>query len=302
MNLRPTLIVITVALEAESACWGARCTTVLDSAAMREYETYVATAEPVMAARFAGGELSWLDNAARNEASTRLAAGKLIRRNVSDAILNRRIAGQNGTVIDWVGAIRIRRTSLAGLRGVLGDYERYAAIYRPMIFECQAKQATTSTYDVTLGLHNQFRFASLFPQHYSFRVRARMDYSAETRTGVPELFVHLYSYDIRESDSGMPGKTDFMEPYHDHGIMWALNSWWRARQQGTDVYLEFETITLARSAQDFACRVGIIPVPKSIVSTAMDSIPAESLEIILARTKMECERRASGPPETASGK
>jgi hypothetical protein len=302
MKLLPTSFLIVVVLELGSVCRAARCTTVLDSGALREYEVYVAAAESAMSVRFASGELSWLPNAARGESYAQLAAGKLIRRNISDPGLNRRIADQNGTVIDWIGAIRIRHTSLAELRAVLEDYGRYASIYSPMIFQCQAKQSAGSKYDVTLGLHNQFRLASLFPQHYSFRVKARMDYSERARAGPPELVAHLHSDEIRESDSGVPGRTDFLQPYHDHGIMWALNSWWRARQQGPDLYLEFETVTLARSAQEFACKLGIIPVPRSIVSGAMDSIPAESVEIVLAGTKAECERRASGPPVTASGR
>lgn len=285
-----------------SLCWGARCTTVLDFAALREYEDYVATAEPAMAARFEAGELSWVPDSARREASAQLAAGKLVRWNISDPALNRRIASQNGTIIDWVGAVRIRRTNLADLRAVLEDYGRYADVYRPMIFECHAAQTAATAYDATIGLNNKFRFASVFPQHYSFRVKARISYSIGGQRSVPasELLVHLRSNEIRESDSGEPGRLDFLEPYHDHGIMWALNSWWRIRQQGPDLYFEFESITLARSAQQFACKLGIIPVPRSIVSSAMDSIPAESLETVLVGTRAECARRASGLGARAS--
>jgi hypothetical protein len=268
----------------------------MDFAAFHEYEAYVAASEPAMAARFQSGELSWLPDLARAAASTQLAVGKLIRWNTSDSVVNQRLAGQNGTIIDWVGAVRIRRTRLPELRAVLEDYNRYAEVYRPMIFECRAAQITASTYDATIGLNNKFRFASVFPQHYSFRVRARISYTNAEPNGVPDsqLFVHLRSDEIRESDSGVPGRMDLLEPYHDHGIMWALNSWWRARQQGPDLYLEFESVTLARSAQQFACRLGIIPVPRSIVSSAMDSIPAESLETVLAGTRAECARRAAG--------
>jgi len=99
----------------------------------------------------------------------------------------------------------------------------------------------------------------------------------------------------------VPGRSDFLEPYHDHGIMWALNAYWRARQRGTDLYLEFETITLARSVQTFACKIGFVPVPKSIVSAAMDSLPAESVTVILEGTRAECERRASRPALNLSG-
>ena len=225
--------------------------------------------------------------------------------NISDAVLNRRIAGQNGTVIHWIGAIRIRGSSLTELKSVLQDYDRYDRIYQPMVFECKAQRdggGPLAVYDVILGLHSAFRFASLFPQSYAFRVKARIDHSAASSLpGVSALRVHLRASEIRESDSGVPGRTDFLEPYHDHGIMWALNAYWRARQRGADLYLEFETITLARSAQAFACKIGFVPVPKSIVSAAMESIPADSVTVILEGTKAECERRALRPPLRVSG-
>jgi hypothetical protein len=105
--------------------------------------------------------------------------------------------------------------------------------------------------------------------------------------------VHLGSNEIRESDSGVPGQDDLLERYHDHGIMWALNAYWRARQRGPDLYLEFESITLARSVEAFSCKLGFFRVPRSIVSSAMDSLPAESVGVILEGTKAECERRAA---------
>jgi hypothetical protein len=291
MKLIPVLIA--VAWGSASGCWAARCTTVLDSGALREYEMYVAASESAMAAKFETRELSWVPDSGRIDATAKLLSGKLVRWNISDPGLNQRIAGRNGTVIDWVGAVLIRRTKLADLRAVLEDYGLYASIYRPMIFESQAKRTSATTFDAIFGLYNKFRFASLFPQQYSFRMKARIDYSEGTHKASPDLLVHLRSDEIRESDSGVPGKTDYLEPHHDHGIMWALNSWWRAREQGPDLYLEFETITLARSVQEFACKLGIIPVPKSIIAAVMDALPAESLESVLAGTKAECERRAS---------
>jgi hypothetical protein len=286
-------------------CWAARCTTVVEPRVLREYGDYVAAAEQQMSSRFDSGELSWVPDYASGEAAARLASGKLVRWNIGDAALNRRIAAQNGTLIHWIGAIRIPGASLTDLKSVLEDYDRYDRIYRPMVFECKAQRngdAPHAVYDVILGLHNAFRFASLFPQHYAFRVKARIDHSSgASLPGVSALRVHLRASEIRESDSGMPGRTDFLEPYHDHGIMWALNAYWRARQRGTGLYLEFETITLARSVQAFVCKIGFVPVPKSIVSAAMDSLPADSVTVILEGTKAECERRALRSPLNASG-
>ena len=286
------------------ACWAARCTTVPDPGVLREYDRYVAAAEQAMSSRFDSRELAWVPDSASREAAARLASGKLVRWNISDAALNRRIAARNGTVIHWIGAIRIRGASIADLRSVLEHYDAYDRIYQPMVFECRAQRngsGPDAAYDVTLGLHSTFRFASLFPQHYSFRVKARVDYSSRNIPGASQLRAHLGASEIRESDSGVPGGTDFLEPYHDHGIMWSLNAYWRARQRGTGLYLEFETITLARSAQAFACKIGFVPVPRSIVSAAMDSLPADSVATILEGTRAECERRVLRPLVNGSG-
>jgi hypothetical protein len=82
--------------------------------------------------------------------------------------------------------------------------------------------------------------------------------------------------------------------------MWDLNTYWRARQAGPDLYVEFEFVSLARSVQEFMCRIGIIPVPKAVVSRVIDTLPSESVELMLAATKAECERRTSGRASGAS--
>ena len=269
----------------------ARCTTVMDASLLAEYRSYVTHAEEMMAVRFGSGDLAWLTGSALITAAAELSSGKLVRSNISDAALNVRIANKDGTVIHWVGAVRIRGTTVARVESVLQDYDHYNRIYRPMIYECRAKPNRGTGYDATLGLYHRFRLASVFPQHYAFRVLGRIDYSDATRG---PLAMHLRSDEIYESDSGLPGRNDFLAQYHDHGIMWALNAYWRARQSGPDVYFEFETITLARSVQAFVCRLGFIPVPKSIIATVMETLPAESLETILERTRSECESRTGG--------
>ncbi|HLY19574.1 MAG TPA: hypothetical protein VKR61_20245 [Bryobacteraceae bacterium] len=283
-------------------CWGARCTTVLDPAILREYQDYVARVRQAAASRNPV-ELWWVPQSESAEAAARLASGKVVRSNISDAALNRRIARQNGTVIHWIGAVRIRGTTLAALKSVLEDYSRYDRIYRPLIFDCKAERAAEgppAAYHVTFGLHSAYRFASIFLQHYTFRVDARIEHSGINPPDAPELRVYLAANEIRESDSGVPGRHDLLARYHDHGIMWDMTAFWRALPSGPDVYLEFETITLARSVESFACNLGIIPVPRSVVAAAMDSLPAQSVETILQGTKAECERAVARPAREAS--
>jgi hypothetical protein len=283
---------VAVLLAAGTLCWAARCTTVAPPGVLREYDTYVAAAEQAMDRRFDSGELAWVPAQEAKQAAVKLASGLLVRWNVSDAALNERLAGQNGTVIHWIGAVRIPGATLADVRSVLEDFDGYARIYHPMVFQCQAVRnmdVPHTAYDLTLGLQSEFKVAALFPQHYAFRAKARIDL---TSGGGSSFGMHLTASEIRESDSGVPGRADFLEPYHDHGIMWGLNAYWRARQQGPNVYLEFESITLARSVREFVCKIGFVPIPKSIVVSAMDSLPADCVNVILEGTRAECARRA----------
>ncbi len=285
--------VVLLALACGGVAWSARCTTVLNTLGLQEYESYVTRTEQAMSARFERGELAWVPDSARQEARAELNAGRQVRWNVSDASVNTRIADLNATVIDWIGAIRIRSARIPDLVAVLQDYNRYATIYRPMIFESRSQPIAGSqpvAYDVIWGMQNTYRAVSVFPQQYSFQVKSRAEYSGDGVQPGSMLLVHSRSSEIRESDSGVAGRIDFLEPYHDHGILWALNMYWRARQSGPDLYLELQAITLTRSVQDFKCKIGLFPVPKLIVSSVMDSIPSESLSLMLAATKAECER------------
>jgi hypothetical protein len=304
MMNRVRLCLVLAALIAISAgaSWAARCTTALDARLVPEYENYVKRLEGAMASRLAAGELSWVPEDARKDAAAQLQSGRQIRWNVSDQTTNQRVAGMNGTVINWVGAIRIKSSRLQDLREVLQDYSRYGSIYNPLIYDCRAKplDASGSSFDVTYGFQNTYRAASVFPQHYSFEVKARTDYSDSVSNGNRVLLVHSRSDQIRESDSGVPGRNDLLEPNQDHGIMWDLNTYWRARQAGPDLYVEFEFVSLARSVQEFMCRIGFFPIPKSVVSRVIDTLPSESVELMLAATKTECERRTAGRASGAS--
>jgi hypothetical protein len=149
----------------------ARCTTVMDPQAMRAYERYVATAAQMMPARFAARELAWIPELARHDVEAKFRAGKLVRWNLSDAKVNRGLAAHNGTILHWIGAIRIAGAQVAELRSVLDDYASYSRIYHPMVFASRATRLAAegeTRYDIALHLHQEFRFASLFPQHYAF--------------------------------------------------------------------------------------------------------------------------------------
>jgi hypothetical protein len=295
LSLRSLIVPGMLALVCGGVGWSAHCTTVLNQEALPQYQGYVARAENAMASRFAKGDLAWVPDSARPQAMTDLNAGRQVRRNISDAATNQSLAGLNATVIDWVGAIRIRSAGVQDLIAVLQDYPRYPSIYKPLIYDCRSQPVAGSAppaYDVIFGIESTYR-AAVIPLHYSLEAKTRTEYSSDGRRPGSMLLVHSRAGEIRESDSGVPGRMDFLELYHDHGSLWALNTYWRAHQSGPDLYVEFETITLARSVEEFYCKIGLFRVPRLIISGAMEAIPNESVEVMLAGTKAACERAAS---------
>jgi hypothetical protein len=296
VQLRPQTFpaLVLTALVFVEACPAARCLTTPDPRIMGEYESYLKKVDEGRLDRFVDGELWWAPESVRAQMENELRAGKAVRRKVNDGTINERIADWNGTIIDWIGAVQINAASLDDLKAVLQDYGRYSNIYNPLIYECRAQAIPAGAgYNIALGLQYVFRLGSLFPQRYSFQVKAHSDYSERSSRGGPVLLSHWRAEEIRESDSGIPGRNDLLEVRQDRGILWALNTYWRARQMGPNLYVEFESITLARSVERFKCKIGILPIPKSVVANIMDLLPAQSLDLMLTATKAECEHRSA---------
>lgn len=301
--MKPILAAMILVLSIAGIGWAARCTTTVNTRAIEEYDNYVRSAEQDMPARFAKGRLSSASGDIRKRLLMDFEDGAPVRWNISHPEVNRRVAEWNGTVIDWVGAVRIRNSNLGDLRAVLEDFGNCASIYQPLIYDCRARKIDSNggtAYGLMYGFQNVYRAATVFPQHYAFEVKARTLFQNNSLPE-PVLTVHSRASEIRESDSGVPGRNDFLEPFHDHGILWGLNTYWRARPEGRDLYVEFEAITLARSVQEFMCKIGIFPVPKYLVARVIDTLPGESLDVMLAGTKAECERRSGQRSQHSSG-
>src|SRR5436190_2087029 len=114
------------ALVLGGTCWAARCTTILDLRALREYESYLRDADEVRLARIGASELSWVREP-RGQAQNELHSGNSVRRSITLGPVNDRIGPWNGTVIHWIGAIQINGASIVDLKTVLQDYGRYSA-------------------------------------------------------------------------------------------------------------------------------------------------------------------------------
>jgi len=127
---------------------------------------------------------------------------------------------------------------VAAVEGVLESYDRYSRIYAPDLKLAEAKKTDPRNYDVRL-ITERIEGLGL---HFAFDMHSRVEY----KHAGEDTLIESRSYLIRESNSGHAPYTDLMPEGSDHGILWRLNSYWRLRQVGSDVYAECQAISLSR--------------------------------------------------------
>ena len=83
---------------------------------------------------------------------------------------------------------------------------------------------------------------------FAFHIDSIADYNfAPKLAAASRLDVTSRSTLVRETDSGKPDYRDLLPEGEDHGIIWKINTYWRLRQEGPDVYAECEMISLSRA-------------------------------------------------------
>jgi hypothetical protein len=214
-----------------------------------------------------------------------------------------------GIIVDWMGAIRIPGVSLDAFADTLQQYDSYKNWYKPYIFDCYAKPIAGpgwKNFAVTTILHDVVeKPAPLVPdQHFSFEIMAEANYlwlgAPESRT----LLVRTHVKTIREASSGHPEhadsrvKNDLLEPEHGQGVLWKSDTWWRATQVGTDLYAEYESLSLARSleAVEFfsLCSVLKLPGVKGKALESMTIRPQKTVTSVVTNTRTACEKGRRG--------
>jgi hypothetical protein len=254
-----------VGLLAAGAAFGAFCTTDFDpNPARAEFEKWAERRIPNIAG---AGKPAWAQSAD-------LEIGKPFIQEVpvTDPV------PPHCAIIRYRGAIKIRNRTIATLKSVLQDYKAYPRIYGDAIPRVEQVSGSDPRFETTMVLHEVHMLNS-----FAFTVRA----VSEFRESDGALVVRSTAVEIRESNSGNPKKNDPLPFGKDHGILWGLDTVWRARQVGPDVYAEYEAATLARSLDEFQCfLVGQFVIKREVPKSAEDSIRRS-----LVMTRDECERR-----------
>jgi hypothetical protein len=195
------------------------------------------------------------------------------------------IAIPDGLINHWFGATFVPNASIADVRAVLEDYNRYSQYYAPDVSESKLLGRAGDEFDIFLRLHRQVRVKAMFG--YSFPVEFNANYKVRYSQESGTLLLRSISTRIAQVRDPKRSHTDEYPVDAGDGFLWRLYSYWRI-YEGTNqgrrgVYIESEAMSLSRSVPGFLAK---------IVTYFTTNFPEESLRSTLEKTRTAVEQRA----------
>jgi hypothetical protein len=197
------------------------------------FERYIRNAESRLDQQTHGSAFLWVDGAAGRK--DRVRRGEV----VAETFPGKGEAGvPDGTIHDWVGAIFIPGATLAKTIAAAQDYDSQKAFYGPELQDSKTIRRDGGEFDIYLRLLKKQVITVVLNTNHRvdyFQLDGARWYSASHSTRIAEV-----------QNPGEPDESE-MEPGHDHGFLWRLNSYWRFEQRDGGVYVECEAISLSRT-------------------------------------------------------
>jgi len=285
----------------------APCQSDLDPRTDADYDAYLKKTRAV-AERPLGHKL--LDRMPANQrpgALRILDSGRPYAWNLHENQRNGALTVYKGVIVDWIGAIRIPGVTLEKFESVLTQYNCYKEWFQPYIFDCYARPIAgpgLKNFAVTTILHDIYEKPAPFvpDQHFSFEVMAESNYfrleSGDTRT----LLIRTHATSIREANSGHPEhadsrfKNNLLPAGRGQGVLWRSDTWWRAIETGSGLYVEYQSLSLARSLEGMEffslCSVLRLPVLKDKALESMTERPRKTVLAVITNARAACESTA----------
>jgi hypothetical protein len=203
-----------------------------------------------------------LDVPSRLAARERLQQGDLLIRKLPSPA---NLAG--ALVHHWIGTIFIPRATVAQTLALVQDYDHLDRYYAPEVMRSRLLARNDSNFRIAMRLRKKEVETIVLDSEYSVEY-GRLDSS------------HVYSFSrsTRISEIENPGESNerALEPGHDDGFLWRLNTYWRFAQEDDGVLVECEALSLTR---DVPTGLGWL------VNPFIENIPRESLRFTLTATR-----------------
>jgi len=269
INLRrSTLLQLVIIFAAVASSYAAE----LDSQALAAWNDYVASAKLHMQERLIGkSPFLWLD-----EDPTRrqqLNSGAIV---ISPVGSSHPLLVPRGLIHHWIGAIFIPGATIQDLCGLVGDYGRYAEMYRPTLIKANLLESSDNEQRLSIVWMQRVLLvtAAFYTELESknFALNGRQGYMTFTTTRVQQIENYGEKDERRlAQDTGS-------------GYLWRLVSFARFEERDGGLYLELEVIGLSKDLPG-SLRFLLRPV--------IDHIPRQALGTKLDQTRQAIRFRAS---------
>jgi hypothetical protein len=177
------------------------------------------------------------------------------------------ISVPGGLIHDWIGAVFVPGSTLAGALRLAQDYDHHKNIYGPEVVDSKLLSRRDDDYKIYLRLLKKKVLTVVLATEHDVRY---------FRPGAARCYSRSYSTRIAEvAGAGKPGEHE-LPPGKDHGFLWRLYSYWRFEERDSGVYVECEAISLTRA------------VPAGLgwlIEPIIRNLPRESLTNTLRATR-----------------
>ncbi len=171
-----------------------------------------------------------------------------------------------GLIHHWVGTALIPEASVDQVVTLVQDYDHLQRYY-PEVEQSRLLARDGDHYRIFLRLRRHYVVTVILDSEYEVD-RGRLDASHQ----------FSFSRSTRIAEISEPGSLHehALDPQHDHGFLWRLNTYWRFAQLDDAVLVQCEAISLTR---------GVPGGLGWLVGPLLQSIPRESLETTLRGTR-----------------
>ena len=167
---------------------------------------------------------------------------------------------------DWRGTAFAAGAKAADFERLMRDFNAYPQRFSPQVLQAKTLSQQGDHFVATMRVRQHHVITVVLDTAYDInfgRLDTRHGYSITRSTRISEI------------DS--PGTRDerALKPNEDHGFLWRLNTYWSYEERGGGLYMQIESVSLARS------------IPTGLgwaIGPFVQSVPRESLEFTLRST------------------
>jgi hypothetical protein len=167
---------------------------------------------------------------------------------------------------DWRGTAFAAGAKAADFERLMKDFNAYPQHFSPQVLQAKTLSQQGDHFVATMRVRQHHVITVVLDTTYDItfgQLDARHGYSISRSTRISEI------------DSPGTRNERALKPDEDHGFLWRLNTYWSYEERDGGLYMQIESVSLARS------------IPTGLgwaVGPFVESVPRESLEFTLRST------------------